>query len=192
MSNIVFEDIPESPVAFFPTTSGGIGLLADTSYAISKRRGRINGVGAWVSGAGAWVTVVGDMDFETLVLEKSQTYTELMKKYSIGAGVSGWFSWLFSAEAKAESVDIKKTFHEISSSQTTRGKIHIDLKVTGLYPNVAVEAQAYVMALEVTDQSGSQFTFLAAGNPEKNTGAMDQNNKELPVSDNHSGIAYVS
>lgn len=159
------------------------------SWKVTLKRGTQSGVGVSISGAGAWAELSGDMTFQISSLDDSQTYNEMKKSYDIGGGVSGFWSWLgISANASTHKEEIHSVFQEVKNTQKVSGTAHFDLQVTGLYPNVAVDASAYVLVMQVEDNSGNTFTMASSGDPGSDTGSQDQNGNSLPTKGNNSTI----
>lgn len=167
-------------------------VLTNTSGAgwqVSEKHGTISGVGTQVSGAGAWAKVKGTMNFTMISLESSSEYTSLQKSQGFSAGISAFWGWLgISGNYSNNQSSVDTTFHQLQSSQAINGRVDIDLDVTGLYPNVQVNASAYVLVMQVTDKSGSTVTFASSGDPSSDTGAQDQNGNTLPTKNNGSSI----
>jgi hypothetical protein len=161
-----------------------------TSWQVSTKRGTQSGIGASVSGAGGWARIDGDMTFQIRHLDKSQTYDRMKSEYNIGGGVSAFWSWLgISANANTHKEEIHSVFNEVANSQAVDGHAHIQLEVSGQYPNVQVDATAYVLVLQIQDSSGNTFTMMSNGDPASDTGAQDQNGNALPTRDNCSTIS---
>lgn len=160
------------------------------SWQVSTKRGVQSGVGVSVSGSGAWAKLTGDMNFTIRHLEQSQTYDELKSSQSISGGVSGFWSWLgFGANASTYQEQIHQTFQEMSTSQVVQGSAKFDLECSGQYPNVPVDATAYVLVLQITNDQGSTFNLVSNGDPTSDTGAQDQNGNALPQKNNNSTIS---
>ena len=160
-----------------------------SSWKATAKRGTQSGVGVSVSGAGAWAELKGGMTFEIRHLDDSQTYTKLKKECNIGGGVSAFWSWLgISANASTHKEEIHETFNEVKNQQKVTGNANFDLFVTGQYPNVEVDASAYVLVLEIEDNSGNTYTMMSTGDPSGDTGAQDGSGKDLPTSNNSSTI----
>lgn len=159
------------------------------SYRISVKRGTQSGVGASVSGSGAWAKLSGKMSFEILSIDHSRTYQEMKQSYDIGGGVSAFWSWLgIHANASTHKEQIDQALKEITNTQKVAGSARFDLEVTGQYPNVEVDASAYVLVLQVEDKSGNTFKMVSSGDPASDTGAQDQNGNALPTRNNNSTI----
>ena len=159
------------------------------SWQVSQKRGTQSGVGVTVSGSGAWASMVGDMNFQFQHLDSSKTFDMMKKSYNIGGGVSAFWSWIgIRANADAHKEEIHSVFKEVQNSQKANGKVHIELEVTGQYPNVQVDATGYILVLQVQDSSGNTFSMVSAGDPASDTGAQDQNGIALPTRDNNSTI----
>lgn len=162
-----------------------------TSWSVQEAKGRIQGVGASVSGLGAYSRVNGSMNFSTRTLETSRTYQEMKKSYGFSAGLRGFWSWIgFGTNASYHKQELTQVFNELKEATRTRGRINIDLYVTGLYPNVPVSASAYIMAFQVSSKTDSSIKFpvISSGAPTQDTGAQDQNGQTLPTRDNNSTI----
>jgi hypothetical protein len=161
-----------------------------SSWQVSLKRGTVSGVGVSVSGAGAWARLDGNMSFKIRQLDSSKTYDKMKSEYNIGGGVSAFWSWLgISANASTHKEEIHEVFKEVSESQEVDGSVHISLEVSGQYPNVEVSASAYVLVLQIQNDSGNTFKLMSAGDPASNTGAQDQNGNALPQRDNSSTIS---
>jgi hypothetical protein len=162
-----------------------------SSYQVSTKRGTQSGVGVTISGAGAWAELKGEMAFEIYSIDSSKTFSEMKSSYDIGGGVHGFWAWLgFGANAETHKSEVESMFKEITNTQKVNGKASFDLMVTGLYPNVQVFAQAYVMVLQVIDNLGNTFNMISDGDPTSDTGAQDPNTgSTLPSSKNNSSIS---
>jgi hypothetical protein len=159
------------------------------SWQLATKRGTQSGVGVTVSGSGAWAKLVGDMDFTIRSLEASKKFDQMQSSYDIGGGISGFWSWLgISANAQQHQSEIHQVFQEASSSQAVNGHAHFDLDCSGQYPNVQVDASAYVLVLQITNSSGNTFNLVSSGDPKSDTGAQDQNGNALPNKNNNSTI----
>lgn len=172
-----------------------IALLAQSgtdvsSWQVSTKRGTQSGVGASVSGAGGYAHVEGAMSFQLQHLDKSTTYDEVRTKYQMSGGVSGFWAWLLGlkADASQEHEEVHQVFNEVANSQAVQGAVNIKLDCTGLYPNVQVDASAFVLVLQITNSQGSTFNMISDGNPPADTGAQDQNGAALPTKNNQSTI----
>lgn len=179
----------------FTASHSQLALLApgtDTevqSWKATTKHGTQSGVGVSVSGAGAWAELIGDMTFKTRQLEKSSTYDHMKTAYGIGGGISAFWGWLgISANAEAHKEEIHDVFKEVAESQEVQGSAHFDLEVTGLYPNVQVDASAYVLVLQIEDSSGNTYHMISNGDPKSDSGAQDQNGTSLPTKNNSSTI----
>lgn len=180
MSALVLQE-PHAQIAVASTDVG--------SWKATVKRGTQSGVGVSISGAGAWATLSGSMNFQITSLEESKTYSEMKSSYDIGGGIGGFWSWLgISANASTHKDEIHSVFQELSQSQKVNGTANFDLEVTGLYPNVEVDASAYVLVMQVTDSSGNSFTMASSGDPTGDTGSQDQNGNSLPTQNNSSTI----
>ena len=172
-----------------PQVKVGSTTTSAKGWKVTTKRGRISGVGVSVSGAGAWAKMDGNFSFELKRMESSQTYNEMVKKYSISGGVRGFFSWIgFGSNASTHKEEIHKSFREMSNSQAVNGNVNVDMMVSGLYPNVQVDASSYVLVLQLTDDQGNTTTVFSNGNPEENTGAQDSEGNKLPTNNNNSTI----
>lgn len=161
-----------------------------SSWKVSTKRGTQSGLGVSVSGAGAWAKLDGKMTFQIRHLDKSKTYDRMKKEYNIGGGVSAFWSWIgISANASTHKEEIHEVFKEVSNSQAVDGSANIDLEVTGLYPNVQVDASGYVLVLQIEDSSGNTFNMMSTGDPASDTGAQDQNGNALPLRNNNSTVS---
>lgn len=162
------------------------------SWKVTLKRGTESGVGVSVSGAGGWAQLQGDMSFMIRHLGESKTYDMLKKEYNIGGGICGFWSWLgIGGHASEHKEEIHQVFKELANSQQVEGHAYFNLFVSGLYPNVAVDATAYVLILQVEDSSGNTFTAMSASDPSGDTGAQDQNGNSLPIQDNNSSLTYT-
>ena len=162
---------------------------AATGWKVTKKKGALAGIGVSVSGQGAWARMKGGMAFSLRQMEKSETYQEMVKRYSISGGVSGFWGWLsIGVNASTHKIEIQKALKEMSESQEVTGSVEVDLYVTGTYPNVQVDASAYVFVLQITDEQGSSVTTFSNGSPNSDVGAQDQNGDNLPIKDNSSSI----
>ena len=160
-----------------------------SGWKVTKKKGNISGVGVSVSGAGAFAQMTGSMSFQLKQMESSKTYQKMVSDYNIGGGVSGFWSWLgFGANASTHKEQINTAFNEMMSSQAVGGTVGVNLMVTGLYPNVQVEASAYVLVIQITDSQGSTATVFSNSAPTSDVGAQDQSGQNLPTSDNSSTI----
>ena len=161
-----------------------------SSYQVSTKRGTQSGVGVTISGAGAWAELKGEMTFEIYSIDSSKTYSEMKSSYDISGGVHGFWAWLgFGANAETHKSEVESMFKEITNTQKVNGKADFDLMVSGIYPNVQVFAQAYVMVLQVQDNLGNTFNMISDGDPTSDTGAQDQNGNALPSQKNNSTIS---
>lgn len=177
---------PHAQLAFAAPETG----TEVNSWKVSTKRGTQSGVGVTVSGSGAWAKLSGDMTFSLRHLDSSQTYDMMKNEYSIGGGVSAFWSWIgISANASAHKEEIHSVFKEVSNSQEVTGSAHIDLYASGQYPNVQVDASAYVLILQIEDSQGNTFNMFSTGDPASDTGAQDQNGNALPQKDNNSSIS---
>lgn len=162
-----------------------------TSWSVQEAKGKIRGVGVRVSGLGAYARAKGSMTFSTRTLETSRTYQQMKSSYNFSAGVRGFWSWIgLGANASIHKEELREMFNELSQEDKTSGRINIDLYVTGIYPNVPVSAEAYILAFQVSSKSDSSFTFpvISSGAPTQDTGAQDQNGQTVPTKDNNSTI----
>jgi len=159
------------------------------SWQVQTKRGTQSGVGVSVSGAGAWAKLLGDMSFTIQHLETSKTFDQMQSEYSISGGVSGFWSWLgFGANAQTYQSQIHQAFQEISTSQAVKGSAKFDLDCSGQYPNVQVDASAFVLVMQIQNDQGNTFTLVSTGDPKSDTGAQDQNGNALPQRNNNSTI----
>ncbi|MDJ0682572.1 MAG: hypothetical protein AB4372_35720 [Xenococcus sp. (in: cyanobacteria)] len=160
-------------------------------WSVRQAKGRIQGVGASVSGLGAYAHVSGSMSFSTKTLETSRTYQDMKKSYRFSAGIGSFWSWIgLGANASYHKQELSQLFNELSQSQTTNGRINIDLYVTGFYPNVPVSASPYILALEVSSKidSSIKFPVISSGAVTQDTGAQDENEQHLTTKENKSTI----
>jgi hypothetical protein len=161
------------------------------SWQVATKRGTQSGVGVTVSGSGAWAKLTGKMDFSIRHIEVSKTYDEMRSSsdYNMGGGISGFWSWFgFAANRSEHQEQIHQVFQEVSNSQKVNGHAKFDLECSGQYPNVQVDASAYVLVLQITNDSGNTFTMLSSGDPASDTGAQDRNGNALPQRSNNSTI----
>ena len=159
------------------------------AWKASLKRGTISGVGVSVSGAGAWAQMEGNMNFSTYNLEKSSTYNELKSHYKFSAGTGGFWGWLVGgAHTEKEKSAIHQVFHEVTTQQKTSGTVHINLYVSGIYPDVEVDASAYVLVLQVQDSQGNTYNMMSSTDGPANTGAQDTSGNQLPTNKNTSTI----
>ncbi|WP_108261004.1 hypothetical protein [Mangrovicoccus ximenensis] len=183
MKDMLFET-PNMSLAIAPASSTNV-----NSWKVSTARGTQSGVGVTVGGAGAWARLTGKMHFDLHSLEKSSTYQQMKKDYSIGGGISGFWGWLgLGANASTHKSEIHQVFHEISQTQKVQGHAKFDLEVSGQFPNVQVNASAYVLVMQVTDASGNTYTMASSGDPASDTGAQDSSGTALPDRNNSSTI----
>jgi hypothetical protein len=161
-----------------------------SSWQVSTKRGTQSGLQVSVSGAGAWGKLDGNMAFTIRHLDKSSTYDQMKSDYNIGGGVSGFWSWLgISANASTHKEEIHQVFNEVSNAQAVKGTAHVQLEVTGQYPNVQVDASGFVVVLQIQNSSGNTFNLMSTGDPASDTGAQDQNGTALPQRSNSSTIS---
>lgn len=171
-----------------PNDDSVSGLSGD-SWKVTLKRGTQAGVGVSVSGAGAWVSLEGTMTFSLQRLESSQTYQALKREYNIGGGVSAFWKWLgISANVQANQTEIREVFNEVSTSQSMEGTLNVRMMVTGQYPNVQVDASAFIFVFQIEDSQGNTFNIFSNGDAKGDTGAQDQDNNRLPDKDNESTI----
>ncbi len=160
-----------------------------TGWKVTKKRGKISGVGASVSGLGAFAQVEGSMSFWLRQMESSSTYKRMVEQHSISGGVYGWFYWIgYGSNASTYKSEIQESFQQMSSSQAVNGTVHVNLMVTGIYPNVQVDASAYVLVLQLTDDQGNTTTVFSNGDPPTDVGAQSGDGTNLPTKDNSSTI----
>lgn len=179
-----FSEINDIAIGAVKTNNSNV-----SSWQVSKKKGMMRGISATVSGQGAVVRLQGDMDFSIISLESSAKYQQLLNEYKFGAGLTAFFAWVsanFSVETHRQ--EIHATLDELSTTQQINGKVHIDMNVTGIYPNVEVTAMAYVNILKVTNSIGNEFSLASAATPNIDTGAADHDGNSLPTSDNNSVI----
>jgi hypothetical protein len=158
-------------------------------WKVTTKKGRISGVGVQVSGAGAWAQMQGSFGFELKRMESSKTYNKMVQEYNISGGVSGFFSWIgFGSHASTHKQEIQESFSEMANSQEVKGTVNINMMVTGQYPNVQVDASAFILVLQLTDDQGNQTTVFSNGDPAGNTGAQDAAGDHLDTRDNTSTI----
>ncbi|MBE0379744.1 MULTISPECIES: hypothetical protein [Pseudoalteromonas] len=175
------------------TTPANTTALASTeaeTWQISEKKGTISGVGVTVSGAGAWAKMSGSFDFSIVNLESSRTYQKMVSEYSISGGVSGFWGWLgFGANAETHKQEIKEAMQELSQQQKVNGSVDVDLMVTGLIPGFEVSATAYILVLQIQSSSGATYNIASSTSPSTDVGAQDQNQQNLPTSNNNSTIS---
>ena len=160
------------------------------TWQISEKKGTISGVGVSVSGAGAWARMSGSFDFSIINIESSSKYQKMVSDYNISGGISGFWGWLsFGTNASTHKQEIEETMEQLSQQQKVKGSVDIDLMVSGLIPGFKVDASAYILVLQIQDSSGSTYNIASAGSPTTDTGAQDQNQQNLPTSDNNSTIS---
>ncbi|WP_299386497.1 hypothetical protein [uncultured Lacinutrix sp.] len=158
-------------------------------WKVTTKKGRISGVGVSVSGSGAYANMVGSFSFELKRMESSKTYNKMVKEYNISGGVGGFFAWLgFRSNASTHKKEIQESFKEMASSEKVKGKVNINMMVSGQYPNVQVDASAYILVLQLTDDQGNTTSVFSNNSPSENTGAQDSNGNNLPDKDNNSTI----
>jgi hypothetical protein len=160
-----------------------------SGWKVTKKKGAISGVGASVSGLGAYAALKGKMSFTLKQMESSKTYSKMVNDYSISGGVSGFWGWLgIGANASTHKTEIQESLKEMASSQAVKGTVDVDLMVTGIYPNVQVDASAYVLVLQITDDQGSTVTVFSSTGPVADVGAQDQSGQDLKTKNNNSTI----
>lgn len=158
------------------------------TYKITKKRGRIAGLGVSVSGSGAWVKMEGSMNFKISALESSQSYSEMVKKHKINKGVGGFFGFIgFGNNSSKYESELTTVFDEVKTSQETDGTVKVDMYVSGQYPNVQVTASAYLQVMQVEDNQGNAFYVAAEGGPD-DVAAQDANGNNLPTDQNESTV----
>jgi hypothetical protein len=159
------------------------------SWQIATKHGTQSGVGVSVSGSGAWAKLLGDMSFTIRYLEQSKTFDQLKSQQSFSSGVSGFWAWLGLGQNKSTYQEqIHQAFHEMSTSQAVQGSAHFDLECSGQYPNVQVDASAFVLVLQIQNDSGNTFNLVSSTGGAGDTGAQDQNGNTLPTKNNNSTI----
>lgn len=165
------------------------GKTSAEGWKTTMKKGRISGVGVSVSGSGAYARMNGSFGFELKRMESSKTYNKMVKEYNVSGGVSGFFSWIgFGTNASTHKKEIQESFKEMASSENVAGTVNIDMMVTGQYPNVQVDASAYILVLQLTDNQGNKTTVFSNADPSGNTGAQDSSGNNLDTSDNNSTI----
>ncbi len=158
-------------------------------WKVTTKKGRISGVGVSVSGSGAYAKMKGKFSFELRRMESSKTYNKMVSEYNISGGVSGFFSWIgFGVNASTHKKEIQESLKEMASSENVEGKVCIDMMVEGQYPNVQVDASAYILILQLTDKQGNKTSVFSNNSPKANTGAQDSNGNNLHTTDNNSTI----
>lgn len=191
MKNLVLHPVQQELVFYAPQAEAA--ALRDgtstTGWKVTKKKGIIPGIAVSVSGAGAYAEMCGEFTFSLKMMESSRTYQKMVKDYSISGGISGFWGWLsIGANASTHKTEIQEALQEMAQSQEVTGTVKVKLMVTGLYPNIQVEASAYVFILQITDEQGSTATVCSGISPSANIGAQDQNGSNLPVTDNDSTI----
>ena len=188
MSELVLT--PDVETVVFASDSGlALEGTSAATWQVSQKRGNIAGVAVEVSGSGAFAGMQGSMNFKARRLESSKTYQEMKKSYSIGGGVSAFWSWIgIKANAETHKTEIQTALKEISSEVESDGTVNIDLFVTGQIPGFSVRAMAYVLVLQITDSSGQTYNVASSEDPANNTGAQDSQGNNLPTKDNNSTI----
>ncbi len=177
----------ESPLTFKAAPARMMGTNA-TGWKLTTKRGKISGVGVSVSGQGAYAELEGDMSFTMRSMQSSKTYNKLVDEYNIGGGVSAFWSWLgISANASKHHEDIQESLKEMSESTEVTGTVHVDLMVTGIYPNVQVDASAYILVMQITDDQGNTTNVFCPGG-KADVGAQDDSGQALPTANNQSTI----
>ena len=122
-------------------------------------------------------------------MESSETYNKMVSKYKIKGGVGGFFSWVgFGANASTYKEEIEESFSEMSSSEEVDGTVIIDMMVIGQYPNVQVDASAFILVLQITDNQGNETVVFSNNAPTDDTGAQDSSGNNLPIAGNDSTI----
>lgn len=158
-------------------------------WKVTTKKGRISGVGVSVSGSGAHARMQGSFSFNLKRMESSKTYNKMVKEHNIKGGVGGFFSWVgFGANASTHKKEIEESLKEMTSSENVDGTVNIDMMVTGQYPNVHVDASAYILVLQITDDQGNETAVFSNNAPADNIGAQDSSGNNLPISDNNSTI----
>ena len=61
--------------------------------------------------------------------------------------------------------------------------------VTGLIPGFEVSATAYILVLQIQSSSGATYSIASSTSPSTDVGAQDQNQQNLPTSNNNSTIS---
>ncbi|RFZ80528.1 hypothetical protein DS742_02545 [Lacrimispora amygdalina] len=179
----------EHEVIFNDPRNKAMDSTSTTGWKVTKKKGSLSGVGVSVSGAGAYAEMSGNFSFTLKHMESSRKYNKMVNDYKISGGVSGFWSWLtFGANASTHKEEIQEALKEMSSSEEVNGTVEVKLMVTGLYPNVQVDASAYVLVLQITDDQGSTATVFSDTAPKNDVGAQDENYNNLPVKDNESTI----
>ncbi|MCQ1061269.1 hypothetical protein LRP52_47265 [Photobacterium sp. ZSDE20] len=159
-----------------------------SSYRVTKVKGKMAGIGGSVTGT-ATAKVVGNYQYSCKIVEHSQTYNELKKKYKINSGVSGFFAWISgSAHAEKEKSSIRQALKEIITSKEITADIHAEFTIVGTKDNVRVDAMSYVILAEIEDESGNKVHAISKGDPRGDTGAVDNDNEEVKTEDNTSTI----
>lgn len=113
--------------------------------------------------------MTGGVDFTKLrsitTLESSTTYNELKDKHSINGGIGGFCRWLASHPGNPQ---VENALKELSYSDKVDGAVHIDMSVSGLYPNTAVpDASFFFYVLQIEDNRGTLPTWLPVDVPRR-------------------------
>ena len=162
-------------------------------WKVTRKRGRIVGVGASSSGLGGYAYLEGYMDFKMKRLESSKTYKEMVRKYSIGGGIRGFWSWLgIGAHASTHKTEIQRSLKEMCQSEAVGGRVNVKVEACGMIPNVQVDASAYLLILQITDDQGNTTNVFASSGGSGDVGAQDQDGNNLPTKDNESTIEIGS
>jgi len=163
-----------------------------TGWKLTLKRGILSGAGVSVSGLGAWARLSGNQTFTMKTIDRSTKYQQLKNTYTIGGGIFALFSWLgIGVNAQTHREEITGAIEEIVQEASTQGSIHYDLFVTGIFPNVQVDASGYIFALQITDSQGNTTNAVSDGNPPVDIGGQDQNGNKVPSQDNGSTITIT-
>ncbi len=164
---------------------------AASGWKVTQKRGKISGVGVSVSGAGAWAELSGRYTFSLRRMELSQAYRKLVREQHISGGVGGFFGWLGrGTNASTFKKQIEASFQQVSDSTPVDAKVNVKLMVSGIYPNVQVDASAYILVLRLTDKQGNTTIVFSNSAPGIDVGAQDENGTKLPTEDNDSTITF--
>ncbi len=180
-----------SPSYLILDTAKELTSYSGNSWSVSERLGKSAEVGVRVSGQGAWATLEGSMQLSYQRLETSITYTSLKKQQGFNAGVRAFWKWLgITANVQANREEINQAFDEVSKSFNVDAQVNFKMGVTGMFPNVPVDASAFIALLQISSKSGSHFIFSTEA-PGSDTGSLDQNNSELNTNNNGSNIIVI-
>ncbi len=145
-----------------------------------------------VPGAGFWGWSRGSTKFNNYRrLETSTSYNHLKREIQFDGGVMGFWNWLEGpGNVESNSEAVSKIFNELNLEQNISMELKWDMHVTGVYPNVPVEATTFIRLMQM--KSPLEMYYIASnGAIIDDTGANDQNNIELPNQNNKSAITIV-